>query len=67
MSGFFLASFDRLVDFDLDGCSITLDLDIAEMVDGDFNDYTQALPVHVAPLAGAGIAPRQPATREGHY
>ena len=61
--GYFLRTFDRATDFDPDGCSISLDLDIAELVDGDFNDHTYVLPEYVAPVRGLGIQPRQPAGR----
>lgn len=63
--GFFVKMFDTRSDFDQDECSISLDLDIEEMVNQDFNDYTTILPVTIAPIAGIGLPMRRPATAPG--
>ena len=63
IAGYFLRAFDELADLDLDGCSITLDLDIAEMVEGDWDDHTVWLPASAAPVTGVGLPVRAPATR----
>ncbi len=62
IAGYFVGAFDALVDYDLDGCSITLDLDIEELVAGDFGDHTVILPRSAAPVAGVGMPVRSPAS-----
>lgn len=54
--------FEALTDFDPDGCSITLDIGIEELVNQDFNDHTTVLPANIAPIAGVGMPYRRPAT-----
>lgn len=61
IAGYFLRAFDALADFDPDGCSITLDLDIAELVAGDWDDHTVWLTAADAPVAGVGLPSRAPA------
>jgi hypothetical protein len=62
IAGYFLRAFDQLRDYDLDGCSIALDLDIAELVAGDWDDHTVWLPAEAAPVTGVGLPVRTPAT-----
>jgi len=61
--GLFMNLFEARNDFDLDGCSITLDLDMDELVADDFNDHTIMLPESAAPLLGVGLPVRLPARR----
>lgn len=61
IAGYFLRAFDTLADYDPDGCSITLDLDICELVAGDFGDHTVWLPASEAPVLGIGLPARAPA------
>lgn len=60
-AGYFMRAFEALADFDLDGCSITLDLDIAEMVAGDWDDHMVWLSAEAAPVTGVGLPVRAPA------
>jgi hypothetical protein len=57
-----LRAFDALRDFDTDGCSISLDLDIEELVANDFGDHTVWLLESDAPVKGVGFPARAPAT-----
>lgn len=63
--GFFIKMFFTRRDFDPDGCSISLDLDIEELVNQDFGDYTAILPETAAPISGIGLPLRRPATVPG--
>lgn len=65
--GFFVKMFDTRMDFDPFGCSISLDLDIEEMINQDFNDYTTILPETVSPISGVGLPFRRPATAPGMF
>lgn len=60
-TGYFMRCFDARSDLDMDGCSITLDLDIAELIDDDFGDHTVMLEATAAPILGIGLPSRAPA------
>jgi hypothetical protein len=64
--GYYTRLFDSLRDLDLDGCSISLHVEIKELVNGDFNDHTTILDPMLAPVSGIGITPRTPAIAAGN-